>query len=185
MGKSVVMNEELLANNYIYLPSFIDAQQTAELAEEFFRLERAGGCSEQSGCDKAPGIYNHMPFVRLLVKKIGEVSSVLGEDVLPTYVYARIYKNTSQLVKHTDRGGCEISLTLNLYQDAEWPIWIRRPNGEPVGMTLKPGDAMMYFGIAAEHWREPYTGNNYAQVFLHYVRAHGEFADTFFDLNPR
>jgi hypothetical protein len=179
------MNAQLLANNFVCLPSFIDARQTAELAEEFFRAERMGECSEESGCDKAPGIYNHLPFVRLLVKKVGEVSDVLGEDVLPTYSYARIYKNTSELLRHTDRGGCEISLTVNLYQDAEWPIWIIKPNGEPAGVTLKPGDAMMYFGIFAEHWREPFTGSNYAQVFLHYVRAHGEFADTFFDKKQR
>jgi predicted 2-oxoglutarate/Fe(II)-dependent dioxygenase YbiX len=46
---------------------------------------------------------------------------------------------------------------------------------------LKPGDAMMYRGTIAEHWRDEYVGEEYVQVFLHYVRSRGECAYTYFD----
>ena len=53
---------------------------------------------------------------------------------------------------------CEISLTVNLDGDEEWPIWIETPDGKEVRVSLKPGDAMIYLGCTARHWREEYKG---------------------------
>ena len=42
-------------------------------------------------------------------------------------------------------------------------------------MSQRPGDAVVYFGDRLEHWREPFEGTNFAQLFfLNYVRADGE-----------
>ncbi len=45
--------------------------------------------------------------------------------------------------------------------------------GTPV--ITKPGDAIIYKGIEVEHWREKFTGDFQAQVFLHYVRKEGKY----------
>ena len=43
------------------------------------------------------------------------------------------------------------------------------PSNSPgVKVELKPGDMLIYSGCDLEHWREPFEGNNNAQVFLHY-----------------
>ena len=34
---------------------------------------------------------------------------------------------------------------------------------------------MVYFGCLAPHWRTEYSGENYSQMFLHYVRSRGSF----------
>ena len=100
---------------------------------------------------------------------------------MPTYTYARVYTPGAILSRHTDRDACEISITLNLNQDTKWPIWIKKPNGEEVSLDLQPGHAMLYLGCTAEHWRDRFEGQEYSQVFLHYVRANGPKAGCFFD----
>jgi predicted 2-oxoglutarate/Fe(II)-dependent dioxygenase YbiX len=72
-------------------------------------------------------------------------------------------------------------LTLHLGGDKPWLIWIKTPEGEDRSVELNPGDAMMYRGTIAEHWRDEYVGEEYVQVFLHYVRSRGECAYTYFD----
>lgn len=132
-------------------------------------------------CPLSCAVYNYRPFLKLLCNKIPKVSELMGEDMFPTYSYARLYQHNETLKKHTDRGSCEISLTLHLGGDAPWPIWLTKPCGEKVEVNLTPGQAILYQGMVSEHWREAYQGNNYGQVFLHYVRADGEYWDHFGD----
>jgi alkylated DNA repair dioxygenase AlkB len=93
--------------------------------------------------------------------------------VLPTYTYAKIYAHGEVLKRHRDRPACEISITLNLKKNNEWPIWFQKPNGEEISLELNQGDAVMYLGEIADHWRNAYQGQEHAQLFLHYVRAEG------------
>lgn len=180
------MISTLLNNNYLYVPNFIGSHETQFLAHEFCEAERLGLTTK--GDIQAPNsssIYSFLPFIKLLVRKIPHVSYLIQEDVLPTYCYSRIYKHGDVLTRHRDRDACEISLTLNLFQDTEWPIYIRKPNGEEVALSLMPGDAMLYLGCDAEHWRNAFTGQSYGQVFMHYVRANGERAYAYFDKERR
>lgn len=170
--------ELLRQNNYVVVPNFISPAYAGILAQQ---MHSAGLINTDPQAPLSPSIYNFFPLVKLLVKKIQVVSEIIQEDVLPTYVYARIYKNGEILHRHRDRDACEISMTLNLQKDVDWPIWIQKPSGEEVAVELNPGDAMLYLGRIADHWRDSFTGNNCVQAFLHYVRANGECAYTYFD----
>lgn len=175
------LKPELAANHYIPAPGFIEPRRAEELAAEFFELERAGNYVTDAQAPNSPAAYNFLPFVRLLVEKVPYVSELVGEPVLPTYAYGRIYKTGAVLKRHRDRDACEISFTLNLTRDVAWPIFIEQPNGTAVELDLNPGDAVMYLGCEAYHWRNAYAGNDHAQLFLHYVRAHGPRAWAFFN----
>ena len=175
------MNQKLLENNYLVLPNFISKEKSTNLSFEFLKY-----CKDNNltGDPQAPNSYsycNYLPFLELLCEKTPEVSFIIGETVLPTYTYSRVYKNGSELTRHTDRDACEISLTLHLDGDSTWPIWIQTPSGEQRCVELNPGDAMVYLGRIAPHWREVYGGEYYTQVFLHYVRSRGDCAYTYFD----
>lgn len=76
---------------------------------------------------------------------------------------------------------CEISLTLHLDGDEPWSICIETPEKEQRSVSLNPGDAMLYLGRIASHWRDEYKGNYYSQVFLHYVKSRGECSYAYFD----
>jgi predicted 2-oxoglutarate/Fe(II)-dependent dioxygenase YbiX len=175
------MNSKLIENNYLVIPNFISDEKAKILAAEFKDY-----CESNylPGDDQAPNshaVYNHISFLELLCEKTPEVSTLLEETVLPTYSYARVYKEGSTLEKHTDRDACEISLTLHLDGDEPWPIWIENPKGEKNCVGLNPGDALLYLGKIAPHWREEYSGSYYSQVFLHYVRSRGECSYAYFD----
>lgn len=175
------MNSKLIENNYLVIPNFISPDRAKDLADEFKTYCEN---NEFPGDNQAPNshaIYNHISFLELLCEKTPEVSSLLEETVLPTYSYARVYKEGSVLEKHTDREACEISLTLHLDGDQPWPICIETPEKEQRSVSLNPGDAMLYLGRIASHWRDEYKGNYYSQVFLHYVKSRGECSYAYFD----
>jgi hypothetical protein len=175
------MNSLLEQNNYLFIPNLISNYESKKLARDFKKY-----CDETQSCGDAQvpnshAEYNFIGFLELLCEKTPEVSKFLEEKVLPTYVYGRVYRNGNILDKHTDRDACEISLTLHLDGDKDWPIYIKKPNGEEVELILRAGDAMMYLGCEAEHWRNKFEGEEYVQVFLHYVRSRGSRSWATFD----
>jgi Rps23 Pro-64 3,4-dihydroxylase Tpa1-like proline 4-hydroxylase len=175
------MNYNLSDNGYIVLPEFITKKRSTSLSYEFLKHCKENQLAGDSQAPNSHSDYNYIPFLELLCEKTPEVSSIVGETVLPTYTYSRIYKNGSELTKHTDRDACEISLTVHLDGDSKWPIWIETPSGEHRCVELNPGDAMLYLGRTAPHWRDVYGGEHYTQAFLHYVRSRGDCAYTYFD----
>jgi hypothetical protein len=176
------MNLQLEKNNFLFVPNFLTPQEAEDLAQNMLLADQAGMFAKDNQCPLSPAALNFLPYLRVLVKKIPEVSKICGEDVLPTYTYSRIYKNGEVLKNHKDRKACEISLTVTLQKDeVDWPFYIKKPTGETVSFNLNPGDALMYLGYGAEHWRESYQGNQQVQMFLHYVRAYGEFSNNAFN----
>jgi hypothetical protein len=175
------MNSKLIENNYLVIPNFITPDRSKILADEFKHHCETNSFPGDNQAPNSHAVYNHISFLELLCEKTPEVSTLLEETVLPTYSYARVYKEGSVLEKHVDRDSCEISLTLHLDGDYPWPIWIETPNQEKKFVSLNPGDAMLYLGRIAPHWRDEYKGNYYSQVFLHYVRSRGECAYAYFD----
>ena len=152
---------------------------------------------------QVPNTYSHYSdhvMETLLVKMLPVMAKETGLQLIPTYSYARLYKNGDILRRHKDRPSCEISTTLNLGGDP-WPIFIdgtgadtvidefkqiHKPNA-PKGtkVLLEVGDMLVYSGCELEHWREPFEGNTCGQVFLHYNHVNGPFAEkNRFDKRP-
>lgn len=176
------MKKKLAKNNYLYVPNFLNSEETNELVKAFYTAREEGWAVPDSQCPSSLSSYDLLPCVKMFVKKLPDAIKLCGEDLLPTYTYGRIYQKGEILARHRDRDACEISLTINLKKDKkDWPIWIQKPNGEEVSVNLNPGDAMMYLGCIADHWREPYEGEEQVQVFFHYVMANGPRAYTVFD----
>ena len=110
-----------------------------------------------------------------------------GVPLFPTYSYGRVYLKGARLARHIDRPACEISLSLMIAADSQepWPLQCQTLTGETVAVTLEPGDLMIYKGLEVPHWRDPFAGERQLQVFLHYVRQDGPYADQRYDGRPR
>jgi hypothetical protein len=175
------MNRKLVENNYIVIPAFIPYLRAKDLEREYTGYCVKNDVESDPQAPLSHSNYNYDLFLELLCEKTHEVSTILQEPVLPTYAYSRVYKRGSVLERHTDRDACEISLTVHLGGDKPWPICIETPSGAEKCVLLNPGDAMMYLGRTAVHWREEYDGDGYSQVFLHYVRSRGDCAYAYFD----
>ena len=188
-----MLNPELTKNNYIILPHFID-QKYAEVlykdllyngqTEENFGRENDVSYDEYTVGD-IYNAYKARPGQELLYYLTPIVTKIVNENLYPTYSWMRLYKNGSQLLQHSDRPACEISLTLHLGGDKPWDLVIESPSGNFQHITLKnPGDAVLYLGCVSRHSRSgAYEGENYGQIFLHYVRSQGPLAYTDSDLN--
>ena len=178
------LKQQLLDNNYLVIDNFITEEKAKKLYRYFKdeATKNPQSFSHDPQCPKSLAMYNFRWFLELLIDKIPFMSEVLEEPMFPTYSYARIYANTEVLEKHRDRHACEVSVTLHLDSDGtEWPIWFTKPNGEIISYSLKSGQAIIYLGMISEHWRNEFQGEEYGQVFLHYVRSQGENWMCYFD----
>jgi hypothetical protein len=140
-------------------------------------------------------IYGDVAMDNLLLKLQDKMEEICKIKLLPTYAYARIYKQGDELLRHKDRASCSISTTLNLGGDP-WPIYLSPdknvgiPNNKDITCSsdakgfridLKKGDMLVYSGCELEHWRERFTGAECGQVFLHYTESTEENQKYIFD----
>ena len=182
------MNFELEHNNFLFVPNFINRERAQSLNYWLLAERDAGRLIDDPRANLGlfgKAYQDAIPFLELLCEKRNEVSSLIKESVLPTYSYCIIYDSGSKLIRHLDRPACEISLTVHLDGDVEWPIFIKKPSGEEVSFNLNPGDAVIYLGCIAEHWRNNFTGKYYSQIFLHYVRTNGPRSFAYFDKDKK
>lgn len=175
------MNSKLIENNYLIIPNFISSYRANKLCEEYKEYAISNNLKGDIQVPNCHHSYNYISFLELLCEKTSEVSEILEETVLPTCSYSRVYKKGSKLEKHIDRDSCEISLTVHLGGDSKWDMYIITPNGQEHSISLNPGDAILYYGNIAEHWRNQYEGEWYVQTFLHYITSRGKYFNTYFD----
>jgi hypothetical protein len=178
------VNAQLEQNNFLFVPNFISQARAQDLSSWMLSERDAGRFITDPRINYGlfgKAYQDAVPFLELLCEKVNEVGGLIGEPVLPTYSFCIVYEPNSQLIPHIDRPACEISLTVHLGGDTDWPIFIKKPNGEEVFFKLNPGDAVIYLGCIAEHRRENFTGHYYNQVFLHYVRSRGPNSWAYFD----
>ena len=180
------MNPGLLENNHILLRDFLDKGLVNDLYHYFL-----------SGDGKETGKYIDEPDLmgptynwycpaaaqELLCYLTKDVVDICGAPLFPTYSYVRNYLKDGHLLKHTDKPPCEVSMTIHLGSDVEWEFGILDPEGKEHITLLKPGDAIMYCGCIAPHWRVgTYKGEHFIQTFLHWVRSRGPLSTRIFDM---
>lgn len=132
-----------------------------------------------------PSFYGDALMESLLDLLCPSVEQMSGLRLYPTYSYFRVYKKGDVLEAHRDRPSCEISMTVTLGFEAtdRWPICFSH-EGKATQAELDPGDAIIYRGCELNHWREQFTGEYQAQVFLHYVDQNGPHAEWKYDKRP-
>jgi hypothetical protein len=178
------MNKNLTDNNYLMLPNFIEPERANQLYEIYKQSTKVEQdlFTQDGQCPKSLSAYDYHWFIELLIENAAVLSDILQEPLLPTYCYSRLYRHGEILAKHSDRPACEISVTLNLGSDGTpWPIHFTKPNGDIASVELTPGQAAVYLGCESDHWRDAFQGQEYGQVFLHYVRSRGPHWDCYFD----
>jgi predicted 2-oxoglutarate/Fe(II)-dependent dioxygenase YbiX len=162
------MNADLLSKNYLHVPNFISAEHADFLYQQVLK-----DCEEwepDGQCPQSPAKYKYALAEKELSDNLDKLSLLVEEPLLPTYSYSRVYGNGEELKKHIDRPACEISVSVILNKDHDWPIYIEDWDNNPQEIELEIGDALIFLGVHNEHWREKFEGNNYTAFFLHYVR---------------
>lgn len=141
---------------------------------------------EDKQVPNALALIHHDLFLETLHEQIWpKLEHILGEELLPTYAYSRLYSNNDILEKHKDRNACEVSITVQLGRSHNyaWPIYVG-----PYRYDLAEGDGVVYKGCDIEHWRHVCDGpDNYysGQAFFHFVKKNGNHAKEFGDSKNR
>ena len=164
---------------YCYVKNFLNNEEQSLLENytKIFHRFNAKDFDPRQNKNLDTAKYSDPIFESLMLSKLPKMEEISGLKLLPTYTYWRMYTRFSDLKKHTDRPACQLSVTINIFSTGEdWPIFI---DGTPI--NIKPGDAVIYWGMKYEHWREELQGDGQAQAFLHYVLANGEHKDHVYD----
>lgn len=133
-------------------------------------------------------------FLWALTPTIGRL---LGRDLLPTYCYFRVYRQTDICRVHSDRPSSEhgVSLTLDYSDDKIWDLQIGKertetlyPLSEDFGsmeyesIGMEVGDAVLYQASQYPHGRIKPNPNAWsAHLFLFYVDRDGTYRKHAFD----
>tara|TARA_R110000803_G_scaffold58565_1_gene116763 strand:+ start:3302 stop:3856 length:555 start_codon:yes stop_codon:yes gene_type:complete len=125
-------------------------------------------------------IYSDLVAQYFMCIKKPLVEKAFKTKLIPTYSFSRVYFKDNVMKRHSDRASCEISVSLNIWSDMQWPLWYETKKGN-VPMYTKPGEAVLYEGQKYDHWREPFKGESCCQVFIHYIRANGKHKDKAYD----
>jgi hypothetical protein len=175
---------------YFIIREFLKPDFVNFIQQYFFTRINAG--QSTLGDPQAPNSYSFYgdPLMDTILgescKKLSEIS---GYKLLPTYTYTRLYGKGDELIKHRDRGSCELSATLSLGipqgEDIN-PIYFSRNEDESnaIEILLNPGDLCLYKGCDLYHWRKPFTQKWYLQSFLHYMNAEGPYKNNLYDGRP-
>lgn len=156
-----------------YIPGILTDLECLELKDHLYEKFDELPCTYDRGRGMVKMIYRpkEAEIVHERVKYFLE--RYLQTPLYPTYWFTTLYYNKAYMAAHTDREACEVSVSLNISQDAPWHLCLRDKIGRIERYQTPPGDAVLYAGPKCEHWRTPYRGQAYLQLFLHYVKKYG------------
>lgn len=166
----------------VKINGFVD-QQTILVVSQYLenKIKRGEWKEDVDQYDSTSRLaYYADPLIEVLLQESqSAVEEVTGKELIPTYSYVRLYQPGEALNPHIDRPACEVSVTVNVATKGEFsPIYMQYGNNFPEEHVLNPGDAVVYKGCQAMHWRNPLKEDQFnVQFMLHYVDKNGPNAD--------
>lgn len=167
-------------NGNVKVSQFIDDLTLSTISHYLEYKIRRGEWVEEKVWDQSKYGYYADPLIEVLLEKCrDEVGEIIGKELISTYSYARVYQPGEQLEPHIDRESCEISVTVNVaYKGLPSPIYMKYADRGPQEHILNNGDAVIYKGCEATHWRQPLQNDQLVvQFMLHYVDKNGPCAE--------
>ena len=178
-----------MKEDYLIIKNAISKELAKFIALEFSMMETTcrhlyPGANLADLCDNTFARYSPLMMEALAVELQPKIEHAVGMKLFPTYSYARIYYEGSELQRHFDRPSSEVTVSVCLEQDEQWPLYVKNSEGIEHAINLDVGDAGIYSGRKHEHWRNPLKGKRHVQAFLQYVNAEGNDAWLKYDTRP-
>ncbi len=181
-----VTSNNLLTHGWQYIPNIITLEEAKNIRDEDYK--HIENVDPKFDIDRGNVWWAYAPESTVFVlKRIQPIlEDILGEELVPTYWFSTIYQNNCYMLKHMDRTACEISVSLNIHSELDWPLKINDLKGNEAHCYTSIGQGVAYLGPEVEHWRnnlihpEP---TRFVQSFFHYVRKNGDYSGNAYDQN--
>ena len=175
--------------DYIIIKNAVDANLCKFLALEFEMMEAVckhmyPGESLADLCENTFARYSPLMMEALSVWLQPVIEEAVDMKLYPTYSYARIYYKGSELQKHFDRETSEVTVSVCLQKDVDWPLYVKNSEGVVHQLDLEVGDIAIYSGRKHEHWRDPLPSEKQILAFLQYVDVNGPSSWLKWDTRP-
>ena len=183
---------DFLKKGWHYIPNIITKEEALQVKYKNLlgAINDLGGLKPYFDPERGNVLTCYAPpsctYIMWRVKPILE--ELLGEELLPTYWFSTTYHKGGWMNCHTDRPSCEVSVTMNICGDAKWPIKLKDKVGKNRAVVTPVGHGVAYLGTEVEHWRSPlrtHDNDRFMQLFLHFVRKNGQYADYAFDRSDK
>jgi hypothetical protein len=166
------------ADGYVNLHGLMPAAHARALGAFYRAIVETGTVRlGDPQCDRRFGLYGDSMarFFQHQLKAV--VEWVVGEQVVPSYVYVAYYQPGATLECHTDREQCQFTLAVLADFSPEpvgpspWPLWFSTPRGDiPLAQAI--GDGVVFRGRELPHWRDALeAGQTSTSLLLHYVSS--------------
>ncbi len=185
-------------DKYVVLPEILPAGQMAAM-RRFFRQYINQGFMPFDDQQSKRYYQHNEPLATFLHLQLARLMSlVIGEEAIPSYVYAASYIEKADLTPHTDRAQCEFSISFQVdylpepeNQRSPWGLFVTPPDSSVEGaldynstefpaaseaedkntaLYLASGDGVIYKGRELVHYRYPLAeGHKSTSLFFHYV----------------
>jgi len=170
-------------HGYVLLSGAIPKEECDRLVKHMFTMFEQGKLIKDQQCPLSDSVYGDPEHDAILEKMCNGIGEHIGKKLIPQYTYARIYRPGEELKKHKDRPECEISATicLGLNTQFPWPIFMGSEHGR---IDMIQGDLVVYKGCDVEHWRPPLKAKEnewVVQLFIHYTDADGPYKHLKYD----
>jgi hypothetical protein len=177
----MTMNPELCQKGYLLVKGLLEPTLAQVVHKTLLLQQWRRECFRDNHIPTAASVSNTALTDALLLELRPRIEMIAACRLVPTYSYARVYFHGDAMVRHQDRGSCEVSVSIHLARDGgDASLWFQ-PCAK---VEMKPGDGAVYLGCETDHWRERFTGNTMGQIFLHYVVTDGPRATNYFDGYP-
>jgi len=175
--------------DYIIIKNALDENLCRFIALEFEMMGAVckqiyPGANLADLCENTFARYSPLMMEALSVWLQPKIEEAVNMKLYPTYSYARIYYQGSELQKHFDRESSEVTVSVCLQKDVDWPLYVKNSEGTVHQIDLEVGDLGIYCGRKHEHWRDPLPGKKQIQAFLQYVDANGASSWLKWDTRP-
>ena len=204
-------DSEYRQHGYVHLHHFVPrelatgflARLKIDLSRQgitFDKLDQAGPLLRRPAAELYG--YHYPPLATFHWGMTPAIVALVGEPLLPTYAYFRLYRAGDICRVHGDRPACEhsLSLTLAYADDLPWSLEVSplrieqpferadeafRPEEAATAVSMEPGDAVLYQGVHHHHGRTTPNPNAWsAHLFLHWVGRDGLYGQHAFDGQP-
>lgn len=186
------MKRDFAKKGWHYIPNIITKEEAIKIKYENLMgaIHDLGGLKTHYDSERGNVLTCYAPpSSAFVMKRIQPVlENLIDEELIPSYWFSTTYHNKGWMNCHTDRPSCEISVTMNICGDVAWPIKLKDLEGNKQSVVTPIGCGLVYLGTEVEHWRSPmrtHKNDKFMQLFLHFVRKNGKYADYAYDKNQK